>query len=121
MKYFISLLTLFFISVQQKKSLKGIYKLEYENTSLHQTRTIVFDDSIYVIKTGVNLNQRGKINYGKTLTTMEGIFYPNIVINFDTKDIDKDTIIFQVHNKKGGVMNYLDASVNSGKLIKVNN
>lgn len=69
-----------------------------------------------------SLKSVGNINYGKNLTFLEGgNLYSNIILSFSTKDIEKDTIDFQVHDKKGGVMNYLDVSVNSGKFIKIRN
>lgn len=69
-----------------------------------------------------NLKSKGTVNYGKNLTFLEGgNLYQNIILSFSTKDIEKDTIIFQVHDKKEGVLNYLDVSVSSGKLIKICN
>ncbi len=119
MKCFLISLLFFFFSSQQKASLSGSYKFEFKNSSYLQNGTIVFNDSVYSMELTKSLKSVGNINYGKNLTSIDGFLYPNIVIDFSTKDIEKDTIDFQVHNKKGGVMNYLDVSINSGKLIKI--
>lgn len=120
MKYFIIPLLFFFFSSQQETSLNGSYKLEYKNPTYFQNGIIFFEDSVYSMDLSRNLKLKGTINYGKNLTYLEGgNVFSNIVLSFSTKDIEKDTINFQVHDKKGGVMNYLDVSINSGKLIKI--
>jgi hypothetical protein len=122
LKYLLISLLFFFFSSQQKKTLKGVYKLEFKDTSLMQNRTIVFNDSVYSMEITKNLNSKGIIKYGKNLTFLkEGNFYPNIILSFSTKEIEKDTIDFQVHKKNSKTMNYLDVSVNTGKLIKIRN
>lgn len=122
MKYFFFPLLLFFISSQKKSSLTGSYKLEYKNSSYLQNGTIIFNDSLYSTDLNKNFLSKGIINYGKNLIYLEGgNEYPNIILSFSTKDIVKDTINFQVHNKNGVIKNYLDVSVNSGKLIKIYN
>jgi hypothetical protein len=122
MKFFLIPLLFFFISSQEKSSLKGSYKLEYKNATYFKNGIIVFNDSIYSMDLSEDLNSNGTINYGKNQIYLEGgNVYPNIILSFSTKEIVKDTIIFQVHNKKSYVMNYLDVSVNSGKLIKIRN
>lgn len=102
--------------------MNGSYKLEYKNTAFFQNGKIVFNDSVYSTDLNKNFKSKGTVNYGKNLIYLEGgNLYPNIILSFSTKDIEKDIINFQVHDKKGGVINYLDVSVNSGKLIKIRN
>jgi len=122
MKYILFLLAILFsFSNQERKSLKGLYKLEYKNTFTYRLHNgyITFDDSIYVMETPKNFKVNGTVKYYKTLTLLEGNIYPNLLIDFKTEDIEKDTITFQVHDRHSGG-NYLDFSVNSGKFIKIN-
>ena len=46
-------------------------------------------------------------------------FDKDIIIDFRTDELQNDTIKFQVHSKKASVTNYLDTSINQGKLIKI--
>ena len=121
MKYFVIPLLFFFFSSQQKTSLNGSYKLEYKSTThfRFQNGIIVFEDSIYSMDLSKSLKSKGIVTYGKHLTFIDGgNVNPNLVLSLSTTDIEKDTISFQVHNKNGSIKNYLDISVNSGKLIK---
>lgn len=105
------------LTITQESKLSGRYFVDFKNENFQKDGYINFDKNTFTLKQSNLLTHSGTINYGKTLTSFEYI-NSDIIIDFRTEDIGKDTINFQVHNKKAGYMNYLDISVNSGKFIK---
>jgi len=105
------------ITITQESELSGRYFIDFKDDSFQKDCYINFDKKNFTLKQTNSLTHTGTINYGKTLTSFEYI-NSDIIIDFRTEDIGKDTINFQVHNKKSGPINYLDISVNSGKFIK---
>ena len=103
--------------ITQESKLSGRYFVDFKNDNFQKDGYIDFDKDTFTMKHSNLLPHSGTINYGRTLTSFEDI-NSDIIIDFRTEDIGKDTINFQVHNKKVGPINYLDISVNSGRFIK---
>ena len=106
------------LNFTQETKLSGRYFVDFKNKNLQKDGFIDFNKDSFSLKHSNLLPYSGTIKYNRTLTSLESEFDPNIIIDFKTSEIGKDTISFQVHNRKSGVMNYLDVSVNSGKFIK---
>ena len=111
---------LFLISILFQEStskLDGKYKLEYNNQNL-PSYIVTFKDSIYFKKSSSFINTtKGKIKYYKSIVSMSDE-NSNLRIDFFKDDIKKDTIPFGTKDLIGKG-NYLDISINSGKLIKI--
>ena len=103
----------------QDSKLSGKYFVEFKNENSNKDYYIEFNKNTFKIIQSDSIKDSGKIKYGKTLTSLDNSFNSDIIIDFRTDEIGKDTINFQVHSKKVGVVNYLDVSVNSGRFIKI--
>lgn len=99
--------------------LNGTYKVEFNNNSNQKDGYMTFNDSVFTMRNNHFLPYNGKVEYYKTLTSISSEHESNIIIDFRTNEIGKDTINFQVHDKDIVKMSYLDISVNSGKMIKI--
>lgn len=107
------------LSFPQTTKLNGKYYVVFQNENFQKNDYIDFNQTTFTMKRSDLLPYSGNVNYGKTLTSIESKLYPNIIIDFRTDEVGKDTIHFQVHSKNSEAMNYLDVSINSGKFIKV--
>ena len=118
MKIIYHIIFLFTALLQQNDvKLKGKYKLEYNNHNI-PSYVVTFSDSIYFKKSSRLISTtKGKIEYYKNIVTMSDE-NSNLRIDFFKEDIEKDTIRFGTKDLNGKV-NYLDISINSGKLIKI--
>lgn len=118
MKLSFYILFLFSILFQGSTSkLEGKYKLEYNNRNL-PSYIVTFNDSMYFKKSTKSISTtKGKIEYYKRIVTMSDE-NSNLIIDFFKDDIKKDTIPFGTKDLNGKG-NYLDISINSGKLIKI--
>jgi hypothetical protein len=96
----------------------GTYKIEYANMAL-KDGTITFDGTAFTMRNAIFPTQSGMITYGKNIISLISEFDPDIVINFRASDMGRDTINFQVDNKKIAPVSYLHVAVNRGRLIKV--
>lgn len=114
---FIAIFSLGFVFPQETK-LSGRYFVDFKNDNFQTDGYIDFYGESFTMKHYNLLPYSGTINYYKTLTSLQSSSSSDIVIDFQTNEIGKDSIKFQVHSKKSA-MNYLDISVNSGTFIKV--
>ncbi len=111
---------LFGIICVQDSKLNGRYIVKFKNeTAFQQNGYVDFKNEIFTMKYNNLLPHNGKIKYYKTLTSIEEDNNSNIIIDFRTDEIGKDTINFQVHSRNCGIGNYLDVSINSGKFIRI--
>lgn len=117
MKYFLIFL-MFPLLFAQEAKLNGKYYVDFENDFFQKDGYIDFEESKFTMKHSNLLPYHGTIKYGRTLTYLETGFNPDMIIDFQTNKIGKDTIRFQVRDKSSGG-SYLHFSVNSGKFIKV--
>ena len=123
MKYFILITSLLLSLIFQKEyRLKGNYKIEYENPYDFEDGRIFFDDTTFVKTTKEGAKIYGKVEYSKYYVYLKSKNSTQL-IDFLKSDIEKDTIEFgtkETNPKKSLTMNYLDVSINRGKLIKLN-
>ncbi|WP_284652354.1 hypothetical protein [Flavobacterium terrisoli] len=121
MKFFIALycfLSCLKLDIQEVK-LEGTYKIEFTQKSYQKDCNITFNGNAFTMRDSRFLPYTGTISYSERLTSISSEFNSDIIIDFKTNEIGKDTIYFLVHDKKATPMNYLDISVNSGRMIKV--
>ena len=107
------------LTFTQETKLSGKYYVDFKNENSQMDGYIDFNNDTFSMKHSNLQPYSGSIKYYRTLTSLESGFDPDIIIDFRTDEIGKDTISFQVHSRKSGVMNYLDISINSGKFIKM--
>ena len=123
MKYFILITSLLLSLIFQKEyRLKGNYKIEYEKPYDFEDGRIFFDDTTFVKTTKEGAKIYGKVEYSKYYVYLKSKNSTQL-IDFLKSDIEKDTIEFgtkETNPKKSLTMNYLDVSINRGKLIKLN-
>ena len=123
MKYFILITSLLLSLIFQKEyRLKGNYKIEYEKPYDFEDGRIFFDDTTFVKTTKKGAKIYGKVEYSKYYVYLKSKNSTQL-IDFLKSDIEKDTIEFgtkETNPKKSLTMNYLDVSINRGKLIKLN-
>lgn len=123
MKYFILITSLLLSLIFQKEyRLKGNYKIEYEKPYDFEDGRIFFDDTTFVKTTKEGAKIYGKVEYSEYYVFLKSKNSTQL-IDFLKSDIEKDTIEFgtkETDPKKSLTMNYLDVSINRGKLIKLN-
>lgn len=100
------------------EKINGRYQAVYTNKAIQNGGYITFKGDTFKMEPFQFLPYEGKIEYYESLTTMVSDFNRNLIIDFSTADITKDTIPFQVHDSRSG-LSYLEFSVDSGKFIKV--
>ncbi|KUJ60192.1 hypothetical protein AR687_19035 [Flavobacteriaceae bacterium CRH] len=118
MKYFLLIVTFFFInfSNQENDKLIGRYYYLIESNNFYiQKDKITFKDSVFVFDN--KYLPKGKISYGNIIL-LENFINTDLIITIRKDQIKKDTILFYMHDKNGGG-NYLDISSGKGKLIKI--
>lgn len=118
MKYFTLLITLFFINFTQKTDkLTGRYNylIEEDNTYIQKDK-ITFKDSIFAFDN--KYLPKGKVSYGSKIV-LDNFINTDLVISISKDQIEKDTILFYMHDKQSSASNYLDEVVGKGKLIKI--
>ncbi|MBF4518561.1 hypothetical protein IRZ71_19570 [Flavobacterium sp. ANB] len=119
MKYFVSIITLFFINFnhQENDKLIGRYNYLLEDYGLYiQKDKITFKDSVFVFDN--KYMPKGKISYGNTIL-LENFINRDLIITISKDQIKKDTILFYMHDKQSSSANYLDEVVGKGKLIRI--
>jgi hypothetical protein len=102
--------------------LKGNYKIGYEKPYDFEDGRIFFDDTTFVKTTKEGAKIYGKVEYSEYYVFLKSKNSTQL-IDFLKSDIEKDTIEFgtkETDPKKSLTMNYLDVSINRGKLIKLN-
>jgi len=123
MKYFILITSLLLSLIFQKEyRLKGNYKIGYEKPYDFEDGRIFFDDTTFVKTTKEGAKIYGKVEYSEYYVFLKSKNSTQL-IDFLKSDIEKDTIEFgtkETDPKKSLTMNYLDVSINRGKLIKLN-
>ena len=107
------------LTINQDTKLKGRYFVAFKNKNFQKDGYIDFDNNIFTMKPTNLLPYSGTVNYYRTITMLKNDFDKDIIIDFRTDELQNDTIKFQVHSKKASVTNYLDTSINQGKLIKI--
>lgn len=119
MKIFCSIIILTFLSVVnfQNEKARGNYKFEVAKMSRYYNAKIQFKDSIFILTFSNGIKSTGKINYYRTLTSLD--IDVNTIIDFKTSEIKNDTLEFSVHDKRSLNANYLDTSIDVGYLIRV--
>jgi hypothetical protein len=117
MKYFFTITTLLFISLNQETDkLTGRYNYLIEDNNLYvQKDKITFKDSIFIFDN--KYLPKGKVSYGNVIV-LDNFINRDLIISIRKDQIQKDTIKFYMHDKKDGG-NYLDVSSGKGKLIKI--
>jgi hypothetical protein len=118
MKYFALITTLFLISFTQKTDkLIGRYNylIEEDNTYIQKDK-ITFKDSIFAFDN--KYLPKGKVSYGSKIV-LDNFINTDLVISISKDQIEKDTILFYMHDKQSSASNYLDEVVGKGKLIKI--
>ncbi|WDF64224.1 hypothetical protein [Flavobacterium sp. KACC 22763] len=118
MKYFAIIITLFFISFNQKTDkLTGRYNYLIEDEGAYILKDkITFGDSIF--KFDNKYLPKGKVSYGNVIL-LDNFINTDLIISIPKDQIKKDTIPFFMHDKKHPAMNYLDIVVGKGKLIRI--
>lgn len=118
MKYFTLIITLFFISINQKTDkLAGRYNYLIEDDNVYiQKDKITFNDSVFAFDN--KYLPKGKISYGNTIL-LDNFINTDLIISISKDQIKKDTILFYMHDKQSSAANYLDEVVGKGKLIKI--
>jgi len=118
MKYFALLILLLSINLNQKTNkLNGRYNYLIEDNNFYiQKDKITFKDSVFAFDN--KYMPKGKISYGNVIL-LENFINTDLIISISKDEIEKDTILFYMHNKKSEAANYLDEVVGKGKLIKI--
>ncbi|OOV20108.1 hypothetical protein [Flavobacterium sp. LM4] len=119
MKSFILIITFFFINFgnQETDKLIGSYYFICENGYFtNQNDKIIFKDSTYAFSN--KFIPSGKISYGNSIL-LDNFTNSKTIISIPKNQIEKDTMIFYIHDRNGFVMNYLDIAVGKGKFIKI--
>ena len=118
MKYFALLIMLFFINFNQKTDkLTGRYNyLIEDDNSYIQKDKITFKDSIFAFDN--KYLPKGKISYGNVIL-IDNFINTDLIISIPKDQIEKDTILFYMHDKKSSSANYLDEVVGKGKLVRI--
>ena len=107
------------LTINQDTKLKGRYFVAFKNKNFQKDGYIDFDNKTFTMKPTNLLPYSGTVNYYRTITMLKSDSDKDIIIDFRTDELQNDTIKFQVHCKKAGVINYLDITINQGKLIKI--
>ncbi|MBE8725613.1 hypothetical protein [Flavobacterium hungaricum] len=118
MKYFTLIIVLLSISWnQEKEKLTGRYNyLIEDDNSYIQKDKITFKDSVFVFDN--KYMPKGKISYGNTIL-LDNFINIDLIISISKDQIQKDTILFYMHDKQSSSANYLDEVVGKGKLIRI--
>jgi hypothetical protein len=118
MKYFALLLTILSINFSQKTDkLIGRYNyLIEDDNSYIQKDKITFKDSIFAFDN--KYLPKGKVSYGNVIL-LDNFINTDLIISIPKDQITKDTILFNMHDKKSSAANYLDEVVGKGKLIRI--
>ncbi|MRX39657.1 hypothetical protein GJU43_10255 [Flavobacterium sp. LC2016-23] len=118
MKYLSIIITLLFISLNQEtEKLTGRYSYLTEDNNLYiQKDKITFKDSVFVFDN--KYLPKGKISYGKKIL-LDNFINTDLIISISKDQIQKDTILFYMHDKNSSAANYLDEVVGKGKLIRI--
>jgi len=118
MKYFALLITLFFINFNQKTDkLIGRYNYLIEDDNAYILKDkITFKDSIFAFDN--KYLPKGKVSYGNVIL-LENFINTDLIISIPKDQIEKDTILFFMHDKKSSSANYLDEVVGKGKLVRI--
>lgn len=99
-----------------KTSLNGRYKIVFKN--YYTTYNYInFKDKNCEFLIDHFRSYVSTIEYGKTISIIKTP-QSNILIQFKTSEISKDTIPFTVHNTNTVYINYLHITIANGKLIK---
>lgn len=117
---FISLiLILFSININQNTDkLNGRYNyLIKDDNSYIQKDKITFKDSVFAFDN--KFLPKGRISYGRNVILLENFINTDLIISISKDQIEKDTIEFNMHDKKSPVANYLDVASGKGRLIKI--
>lgn len=117
MKYFALIIIFLSINFNQKTDkLNGRYNylLEDDNSYIQKDK-ITFKDSVFAFDN--KYLPKGKISYGNVIL-LDNFINTDLIISISKDQIEKDTILFYMHNKNDGG-NYLDISEGRGKLIKI--
>ena len=118
MKYFALIVTLLFINLNQKTDkLTGRYNyLIEDNNSYILKDKITFNDSVFAFDN--KYLPKGKVSYGNVIV-LDNFINTELIISIHKDQIEKDTILFYMHDKQSSSANYLDEVVGKGKLIKI--
>lgn len=118
MKYLFIIITLLSILLNQKTDkLTGRYNYLTEEDNLYILKDkITFKDSVFVFDN--KYLPKGKISYGNKIL-LENFINTDLIISISKDQIQKDTILFYMHDKKSPSANYLDEVVGKGKLIRI--
>ena len=111
-------LSLIQIKTYQDSHLNGRYKIIFKNQCFTTYNCINFKDKNCEFLIDRFPLYFSTINYGQTTLTINSP-QPNIIFQFKTSEISKDTIPFTIHNTNSEYMNYLHISIGSGELIKL--
>lgn len=117
MKYFALIIIFVSINFNQKTDkLNGRYNYLLEDYGLYvQKDKITFKDSVFIFDN--KYMPKGKISYGNFIL-LDNFINTDLIISIRKDQIQKDTILFYIHDKSGGG-NYLDISSGKGKLIRI--
>jgi hypothetical protein len=77
---------------------------------------MTFNDSVFVFDN--KYVPKGKISYGNVIL-LDNFINTDLIISISKDQIKKDTIPFNMHDKKSASANYLDEVVGKGRLIKI--
>ncbi len=118
MKYFALLITMLSISfIQKTDKLTGRYNyLIEDDNSYIQKDKITFNDSVFAFDN--KYLPKGKISYGNVIL-LDNFINQDLIISIPKNQIEKDTILFYMHDKNSSSANYLDEIVGKGKLIRI--
>ncbi len=118
MKYFALIIIFLSINFNQKTDkLNGRYNyLIEDDNSYIQKDKITFKDSVFAFDN--KYMPKGKISYGNVIL-LDNFINTDLIISISKDQIERDTILFYMHNKKHPAMNYLNVVVGKGKLIKI--
>jgi hypothetical protein len=118
MKYFTLIIILVCVNLDQKTDkLHGRYNYLIEENNLYiQKDKMTFNDSVFVFDN--KYVPKGKISYGNVIL-LDNFINTDLIISISKDQIKKDTIPFNMHDKKSASANYLDEVVGKGRLIKI--
>lgn len=108
----------FGFTVLQEKRFSERYFVQYKNEKMQQNGYIDFKDYSFTMKHYNQLPYSGTISYNPALIYLQRDSDSDIIISVKTNEIGKDTINFQVHDRRSS-NSYLHISVNSGVFIKI--
>ena len=83
---------------------------------LHLKDKITFKDSIFAFDN--KYLPKGKVSYGNVIL-LDNFINTDLIISISKDQIEKDTILFYMHDKQSSASNYLDEVVGKGKLIRI--